>query len=188
METQSSILAGKSHGQRSLVGVHGHKELHLATKHAHTHQQVGSQMISKQVLPIFHFLSFPFGSLNGKPIQNQGQGPILVKSTTDPGIYFLLIQTETAYHSSSPDSTEEVQKFQCQGTLPINKETLPPTVLCGAPISTKRIEGRETSGLQSMSLMQPAFTLCTSSMVMVNNIECECLQAGVLFLVNCSPF
>ena len=28
METQSSILAGKSHGQRSLVGVHGHKELH----------------------------------------------------------------------------------------------------------------------------------------------------------------
>ena len=33
----------------------------LATKHAHTHQQVGSEIISKQVLPIFHFLSFPFG-------------------------------------------------------------------------------------------------------------------------------
>ena len=65
METHSSILAGNSHGQRRtpLVGDSwSQKVAHdLATKHEHTHQQFGSQMISKQVLPIFHFLSFPFG-------------------------------------------------------------------------------------------------------------------------------
>ena len=63
METHSSILAGNSHGQRSLVGGSWSQRVahNLATKHAHTHEQFDSQMISKQVLPIFHFLSFPFG-------------------------------------------------------------------------------------------------------------------------------
>ena len=42
MATHSSILAGDSHGQRSLVGPWGHKELDMTevTLHAHTNPEI----------------------------------------------------------------------------------------------------------------------------------------------------
>jgi len=54
MATHSSILPGKSHGQRSLAGytVHGLTKLY-ATERAHTHTH--THTLAKQITRYYHF-------------------------------------------------------------------------------------------------------------------------------------
>lgn len=82
---------------------------------------------------------FPFSYLTqGSPFRIQKKAQFLVKSTTDTSIYFLPIVRKSA----SPPTVQKFRSSSIRGTLHVdNKENLPWTVLCGAPLRTKKTEG-----------------------------------------------